>query len=273
MLRSVLLVVIPLADAACGGSPIREPDQGPGLEDGGAEGIPDNSDGGAALTDNAPPSSGAALVDSNTLRVDITVQVDTSGALDAAQDGVQVGILVRVADATTGAIVTDAEVEGGLLGRPFPFTFVPPTGYAPGNVYAATVTGYERMWEFSVVRGSDRLTGVVLLGPSYPSFTVSMGASSATIDWSPAREAEVTSSFCASEDSGGATALDWCTGGDDEGSLILTAADAYGQAKTFPQPEARYLMNLVLESEVAVGSQGGTGTVSVLALGERGPCG
>jgi hypothetical protein len=169
--------------------------------------------------------------------------------------------------------VADAEVEGGLVGRPFPLTFVPKTAYAEGNVYAATLTGYKRSWELSVVRGSDRLTGVVLLGPSYPSFIVSMGASTATVDWSPAGEAEVTSTFCASEASGSTTALDWCTGGDDEGSLVLTAADAYGQAMAFPQPGASYRMNLVLQSEVAVGSQGGTGTVSVLVEGLRGPCG
>jgi len=81
--------------------------------------------------------------------VDVTVQVDPSGALGAAPDGVQVSLLVRVVAATTGAIVADAEVEGGLVGRPLPLTFVPPTAYAAGNVYTATVTGFGEAFDIT----------------------------------------------------------------------------------------------------------------------------
>src|SRR5438105_4944991 len=77
-----------------------------------------------------------------------------------------------VRDPDTGTPLVDAEVTGGPLGRPDALALWD-SPYMAEPLYGAEVAGYERAWEFSIVRGRDYLRHVVLVGPSYPSLTVS----------------------------------------------------------------------------------------------------
>lgn len=174
-----------------------------------------------------------------------------------------VDLSVDVFEAAGGAAVADAQVMGGPVGHLSSLRFVPPSPYTNGNVYLTTVTGYDPAWEFSVVRGGDRLTGVVVTGPSYPSIEFLTWSSTAAVEWSPSGEVNVTSSACATA-LNDPTGLDyWCAAGGDDGSLSLSSADGQTTA-TFPERGVTYQVQLVLASTMHVGSQGGTGSVSVV---------
>ena len=78
------------------------------------------------------------------------------------------------------------------------------------------MTGYQRTWALSVVRGADHLTGVVTVGPSFQSVVVSETSDVATIEWSPAHEPGISSEACATY-ALPAQPADRCHEGNDEG--------------------------------------------------------
>jgi hypothetical protein len=243
--RSASFVLTLSTTTACGGAIVRDERPPP---EGESEPPPRET------RADAPVPRAAVPEDSKSLRVDIGIYVEASADVPAAAVGVMVA--VNVYDADTGAEVRDAHVRGGPVGRAVelplhdgPYMAVPS--------YLATFVGYERAWEFSIVRGRDRLTHAALLGPSYPSVIVTRAsATTLAVRWSPAHEANVTTSVCAwgtpsradLEIEGGCAESE---GQNDEGSVVVTPP-------VLPKTWITFHKHL---DGLAVGSRGGTASI------------
>jgi hypothetical protein len=263
--------------AACGGIATREEGPPAGGLGGGAEG----SDSGSAPRMDASSTrpgfdasstrpgfdaspSPPALLDSSTLRVDASVTVLPRPG--ASPETAEVRVLVYVAEADSGIAVLDARVTGGPVGHAVPLALGQPLTYAARPHYGGMLTGYDRAWEFSVVRGADHVEGAVVFGPSYPSITLSPGAGGATIGWSPAHEGNVTTSVCVWGAASGPPAegedvhQGWCGQGHDEGMVFLSPANQVqsSPAVPLPTPGTSYEIQLLEGlANVPLGLQGG----------------
>jgi hypothetical protein len=225
---------------------------------------------------DASSNASAGLEDSNTLRVDISIvnipRIDLYAlGGTVAPDAVDVRVLVVVTEADTGKFVADATVTGGPIGRPRVLALGEPPTYSTSH-YGAMLTGYERTWEFSVVRGTDYLKEIVLVGPSYPSIAFAMNATTATIGWSPANEGNVTTSLCVwgaaigPPDMGTVIHMGWCDQGDDEGTAVLSPANLVqgGPTVPLPTPGTTYYGQLLEGlANLPIGLQGGTASFAL----------
>ena len=190
----------------------------------------------------------------------------------ASPDTAEVRVLVYVAEAGSGTAVLDAQVTGGPIGHAVPLAFGQPLTYAAAPHYGGMLTGYDRTWEFSVVRGADHVRGAILLGPSYPSITLSRGGNGATIGWSPAHEANVTTSVCVWGAASGPPAQGevnhqgWCDQVHDEGTVFLSPANQVqsSPAVPLPAPGTSYEIQLLEGlANVPLGLRGGTASFNL----------
>ncbi|MBL8739791.1 MAG: hypothetical protein JNK04_01820, partial [Myxococcales bacterium] len=170
---------------------------GDGPQEGGAEPVATSGGGGGESRGGGAEGGGMSaprIIDSGTLEVFVGI---TAGNSDPSEEGqaeaAQVWLLVTVTERGTGAPVTDAEVLLGPSGGAVP---VPFDMYSLAS-YSLNVVGYEPQWELSIVRGSDRLEGVVLQGPSFSSATWTVGPEVGVVSWAPSGEANVSADLCA----------------------------------------------------------------------------
>ena len=247
---------------ACGG--IAPAEHGP-KAGGHVGGNAETSGGGTAPANAAPPTPAVVATDSNTLRVTVSVAVMPSPGM--TQETVDVRILVYVAESASGAPVLDAQVTGGPIGHTMPLAFGQPLIYSGAPHYGGWLTGYDRVWELSVVRGADYVKRAVLVGPSYPSITMSAGPGGAIVGWSPAAEANVTTSVCLWGAGSGAPGKGedihegWCDQGQDEGFALLSSANQVPAPPTVPLPtpgESYWVQLLERLANVSVDAQGGS---------------
>jgi hypothetical protein len=164
---------------------------------------------------------------------------------------------VKVVERTSGAAVSGATVEGGPIGRGCPLV---EESSAPG-AYDGTVTGYESVWEFSVVRGNDFVRRVRLVGPSYPSIQPALALTTpgASVSWWPRQEPNVESGVCFTDEGPSHdpyTAHDsWCATGMDEGFASFPSSDS----RQLPRQGFPYLLDLRLDKVMAVERCSGCG--------------
>jgi hypothetical protein len=232
---------------ACGGKTVRddprplqagtppEPPQPPQLQ--------------APVAEPAPqPLAPEPVADSQTLAVDIGIYVDSS-----------VLVSVTVRDPATGEPITDAVVTGGPIGRSVAMQLQDGPYMSVPN-YSASFIGYEREWEFSIVRGSDYLKGVKLVGPSSSVVKVTCVADEAVVAWSPANEAGVSSGVCA-----------WGTPSRSDLELESSCAESEGRQDegsatvTLPaQPHVWVTLDRTVD--LPVGAKGGRATFALHVL-------
>jgi len=225
---------------------------------------------------DAPATGGdGAVEDSHTLRVDIVILAgnpdqlgdwpDFRGTITAdSEETMTVHLLVSVTDPDSSAQIVDARVTGGPMGHPSPLVLGTTTANSPylgGRPYVETVVGYHQAWEFSIVRGTDYLKGVAVVGPPYPSLTVVDSYRGWPATWSPGQR-DAAISVCAY--AGAPTVTEaWCaSGSNDQGSVFLTP-------KTSPFGggwPTWFFLTEYAASGPPVGSRGGTWA---LRLGEN----
>lgn len=203
-------------------------------EGGGSAPGPVGGAGGSGPAD--PPAT--PLVDTGTLSVAVSVTAGNyEPELIGLADAARVGLMVTVTDRETGIGIADAEVHGGPPGALVPL----PYDVYSISTYGAELTGYQPVWELSIVRGSDRLEGLLVLSPSYSSASAEIEAGSGLISWSPAAELGVTARVCATLDAPPSYASfpQLCVDTVDSGSLAL---DAQQRAAMFPSSGKYWLV-------------------------------
>jgi hypothetical protein len=261
--------------AACGGltsvehgSPTETSSPGADASSAGAQGDA------SPMPSVADDATSSGPDDSNTLHVDVSVSVVPR--LGASADTSSVRVLVYVTEAATHAPVVDATVMGGPIGHVVPLEFNQPPTYGAAPHYGGFFTGYGPDWEFSVVRGGDYLKGVRLVGPSYPTIGLEGGWVTVRVLWSPAEEPNVTTSVCAWLAASGSPGLGqeihqgWCAQGHDEGSVVLSEADAVGSpgVPTVTLGTSYFIQLVEGLGQVPVGSQGGTASFDLVVDSE-----
>lgn len=189
---------------------------GEGGEGGGGDAARTEGGGGATNDVTAAAGAGAAPSESDSGTLAVAITVNTYSMPGTAADEAEVWLSVTIFEWETDAAVTDAIVTGGPVGHPFTLEY---DVYSLATYYGST-TGYEQAWEFSIVRGDDHLTGLVLLGPSFHAISVSKADDSATIAWFPAGEPGVRTVACATSVPP-AEPAEQCVDAHDEGTLVL----------------------------------------------------
>jgi len=240
------LVATLMAPSGCGGSTAADEQPAP------ASAPPDTTDGGReplaapVVPDAAPPDAPVVAPplpysDSNTLRLDISVDVDSWGGCAA-----MVGVAVH--DAATNAVVRDAVVMAGPVGRPSVLNLVDSV-YMVSPVYMGEVFCYQPDWEFSVERGPDHVRHLGLRGPSFPNVDVTRNGDFVVVDWSPADEAGVMTSVCVKGTTSPADLAveSSCDGPADDGRAVIA-----------PPPLPNTWVAIDKFKELPVGSTGGT---------------
>jgi hypothetical protein len=215
-------------------------------------------DGGQASVDSGPP----AMTVEDTGTLDVSIVISAVAQNGETRDTVQTEISVSVNDATTGTPVADADVGVDPVGRAA--SFLPALSLlskVPGQYYG-TIIGYAGAWQFSIVRGVDHVKGLVIVGPSYPTLSVTIASAGVSVGWSPALEAHVTNDACAFVDPPLPNQVgQWCvnTGdpGGDPGSIVLTTADA-NESTTMPFPVRgqAYVFHLLRMLDQPLGAKG-----------------
>jgi hypothetical protein len=157
---------------------------------GGAEPSSAGGAGGSGPVDPPP----TPLVDTGTLSVAVSIAAGNWEPSKMGQaDVARVGLSVTVTDRATGAGIADAEVRGGPPGGLVPLLY----DVYSISTYGAEIVGYAPVWELSIVRGADRLEGLLVASPSYISASAAIDATSGLIGWAPATELGVTARVCA----------------------------------------------------------------------------
>lgn len=195
-LRVVLLVLLPMSASCSQVLVADDPPEGVADDGGHTESVGGASAGsvggaGGASPADPPPTP---LVDTGTLSVAVSIAAGNWEPSKLGQaDLARVALMVTVTDRATGMGIADAEVFGGPPGGLVPLQY---DVYSIAT-YGTEIIGYEPVWELSIVRGSDRLEGLLVASPSYISASAAIDESSALIAWTPATELGVTARVCA----------------------------------------------------------------------------
>ncbi len=165
------------------------------------------------------------LVDTGTLSVAVSISAGNVEPHAVGQaDAARVTLIVTVTERATWLPVTDAEVLAGADGA---LVSLPYNPYSASS-YTIELVGYQPVWEFSIVRGSDRLEGLVVDGPSYSAASVVVEPAYGVIAWAPAPELGVTARICATtttSEPAYAELSQHCVDSVDSGELFLDAAE------------------------------------------------